>query len=152
MATLDHVLLASQETVEERETRIRNLFKFFDTESRGYLDYSLIQRGLSALRMPCECSYVHDLLRAWDFNSDGRVDFEDFKRYVDGKEVELYRMFQAIDLEHSGCILPQELSHALFKAGDINTLCCYCYYCGLDQQRHVLYAFRCLRKDCVFFL
>uniref|UniRef100_A0A0D9YNW4 EF-hand domain-containing protein n=2 Tax=Oryza TaxID=4527 RepID=A0A0D9YNW4_9ORYZ len=36
---------------------------------------------------------------------------------MDDKELELYRIFQAIDVEHNGCILPEELWHALVKAG-----------------------------------
>ncbi|KAL1089910.1 hypothetical protein V6Z11_D07G052900 [Gossypium hirsutum] len=36
---------------------------------------------------------------------------------MDDKELELYRIFQAIDVEHSGCILPEELWDALVKAG-----------------------------------
>lgn len=36
---------------------------------------------------------------------------------MDDKEMELYRIFQAIDVEHNGCILPEELWDALVKAG-----------------------------------
>jgi hypothetical protein len=36
---------------------------------------------------------------------------------MDDKELELYRIFQAIDVEHNGCILPEELWDALVKAG-----------------------------------
>ncbi|KAH9743091.1 hypothetical protein KPL70_003184 [Citrus sinensis] len=36
---------------------------------------------------------------------------------MDDKELELYRIFQAIDVEHNGGILPEELYHALVKAG-----------------------------------
>ncbi|EMS49731.1 hypothetical protein TRIUR3_19714 [Triticum urartu] len=35
---------------------------------------------------------------------------------MDDKELELYRIFQAIDVEHNGCILPEELWDALVKA------------------------------------
>lgn len=38
---------------------------------------------------------------------------------MDDKELELYRIFQAIDVEHNGCILPEELWDALIKAGKI---------------------------------
>ncbi|XP_066335866.1 uncharacterized protein [Miscanthus floridulus] len=52
-----------------------------------------------------------------DDHHDGRVGYDDFRRYMDDKELELYRIFQAIDVEHNGCILPEELWHALIKAG-----------------------------------
>ncbi|CAJ1786768.1 unnamed protein product [Sphenostylis stenocarpa] len=115
--TMDHVLLASQETKEAREVRIQGLFDFFDGENRGFLDYKHIEAGLSALQIPPEYKYAKDLLNACDANKDGRVDFQEFKRYMDDKELELYRIFQAIDVAHNGCILPEELWEALVKAG-----------------------------------
>ncbi|KAL5171866.1 Calcium-binding mitochondrial carrier protein SCaMC-1 [Glycine soja] len=118
-ATMDHVLLASQETKETREVRIRSLFDFFDRENLGFLDYSHIEAGLSALQIPSEYKYAKDLLNACDANKDGRVDFQEFRKYMDDKELELYRIFQAIDVAHNGCILPEELWEALVRAGMI---------------------------------
>ncbi|KAG4912643.1 hypothetical protein JHK82_053233 [Glycine max] len=115
--TMDHVLLASQETKEAREARIRSLFDFFDRENLGFLDYSHIEAGLSALQIPAEYKYAKDLLNACDANKDGRVDFQEFRKYMDDKELELYRIFQAIDVAHNGCILPEELWEALVRAG-----------------------------------
>lgn len=115
--SMDHVLSALQETKEEREIRIRSLFSFFDAANVGYLDYPQIEAGLSALQIPAEYKYAKDLLMVCDRNKDGRVDYQEFRRYMDDKELELYRIFQAIDVEHSGCILPEELWDALVKAG-----------------------------------
>ncbi|XP_057720693.1 calcium-dependent mitochondrial ATP-magnesium/phosphate carrier protein 3-like isoform X1 [Arachis stenosperma] len=115
--TMDHVLLASQETKEARESRIREMFGFFDKENCGYLEYAHIEAGLSALQIPSEYKYARDLLNACDKNKDGRVDYDEFKKYMDEKELELYRIFQAIDVEHNGSILPEELWEALVRAG-----------------------------------
>ncbi|XP_059644859.1 calcium-dependent mitochondrial ATP-magnesium/phosphate carrier protein 2-like [Cornus florida] len=115
--SMDHVLSALQETKEERDTRIRSLFNFFDTANVGYLDYTQIEAGLSAMQIPAEYKYAKDLLRVCDANRDGRVDYQEFRRYMDDKELELYRIFQAIDVEHNGCIVPEELWDALVKAG-----------------------------------
>ncbi|KAF5808523.1 putative calcium binding protein [Helianthus annuus] len=115
--TMDHVLAALGETKEERETRIRSLFSFFDTSNAGYLDSNQIEVGLSALQIPSDYKYAKELLRVCDANRDGRVDYQEFRRYMDDKELELYRIFQAIDVEHNGCILPEELYDALVKAG-----------------------------------
>ncbi|KAH9328367.1 hypothetical protein KI387_000475 [Taxus chinensis] len=116
-ATLEHVLLALRETKEERELRIRSLFNFFDATSVGYLDNSQIERGLQALRIPSDYKYARDLFKVCDSNDDGRVDYQEFRRYMDDKELELYRIFEAIDVEHNGCILPEELWEALVRAG-----------------------------------
>ncbi|XP_065018391.1 calcium-dependent mitochondrial ATP-magnesium/phosphate carrier protein 2-like isoform X5 [Musa acuminata AAA Group] len=115
--SMDHVLLALRETKEEREVRIRSLFNFFDAAGVGHLDYVQIEAGLSALCIPAEYKYARDLLKVCDANRDGRVDYQEFRRYLDDKELELYRIFQAIDVEHNGCILPEELWDALIKAG-----------------------------------
>ncbi|KAB2000255.1 hypothetical protein ES319_D12G219500v1 [Gossypium barbadense] len=115
--SMDHVLLALSETKEERDLRIRSLFNFFDAANVGFLDYGQIEKGLSALQIPAEYKYANDLLKVCDANRDGRVDYQEFKRYMDDKELELYRIFQAIDVEHNGCILPEELWDALVKAG-----------------------------------
>ncbi|KAE9599596.1 putative mitochondrial carrier protein [Lupinus albus] len=115
--TMDHVLMASQETREAREMRIQILFGFFDKENCGYLDYAHIEAGLLALQIPTEYKYAKDLFNACDTNNDGHVDYQEFKRYMDNKEIELYRIFQAIDVEHNGCILPEELWEALVRAG-----------------------------------
>lgn len=115
--TMDHVLLALRETKEERDLRLRSLFNFFDAKNIGYLDYAQIEVGLSALQIPGEYKYAKDLLKVCDANRDGRVDYQEFRRYMDDKELELYRIFQAIDVEHNGCILPEELWDALVKAG-----------------------------------
>lgn len=114
--SMDHVLLALRETKEERDLRIRSLFNFFDAANVGFLDYGQIEKGLSALQIPAEYKYANDLLKVCDANRDGRVDYQEFKRYMDDKELELYRIFQAIDVEHNGCILPEELWDALVKA------------------------------------
>lgn len=115
--SMDHVLLALRETKEERELRIRSLFSFFDKANAGYLDYVQIETGLSALQIPSEYKYAKDLLNVCDANQDGRVDYHEFRRYMDDKELELYLIFQAIDVEHNGCILPEELWDALVRAG-----------------------------------
>ncbi|KAG8388172.1 hypothetical protein BUALT_Bualt02G0098200 [Buddleja alternifolia] len=115
--SLDHVLSALRETKEERDSRIRSLFGFFDANNGGYLDYAKIEKGLSAMQIPAEYKFAKELLEVCDANQDGRVDYQEFRKYMDDKELELYLIFQAIDVEHNGCILPEELWDALVKAG-----------------------------------
>ncbi|GKD36192.1 calcium-binding mitochondrial carrier protein SCaMC-1-like protein [Tanacetum coccineum] len=114
--TMDHVLSALNETVSERETRIRSLFNYFDSTNAGYIDSKEIERGLSALQIPADYKYAKELLRVCDCDKDGRVEYYEFKRYMDDKELELYRIFQDIDVQHNGAILPEELYDALLKA------------------------------------
>ncbi|RDX64733.1 Calcium-binding mitochondrial carrier protein SCaMC-1, partial [Mucuna pruriens] len=125
VVSMDHVLVALGETKEEREVRIRSLFSFFDAANCGYLDYAQIEAGLSALQIPPEYKYARELCQVCDANSDGRVDYLEFRRYMDAKELELYRIFQSIDVQHNGNILPEELYDALLKAVFIISLCSF---------------------------
>ncbi|XP_057791443.1 calcium-dependent mitochondrial ATP-magnesium/phosphate carrier protein 2-like [Salvia miltiorrhiza] len=115
--SMDHVLAASRETKEEREARIRTLFTFFDSKNLGYIGPAQIQSGLSAMRIPADYKFAKELLEACDANQDDTVDYQEFRKYMDDKELELYRIFQAIDVERDGGIVPEELLAALVKAG-----------------------------------
>lgn len=115
--TMDHVLLALQETKDKREQRLRTLFNLFDVDKTGHLDYSKIEAGLSLLRIPSDYKYAKDLLNICDSNQDGHIDYHEFRHYMDDKELELYHIFQSIDVEHNGSILPEELYDALLRAG-----------------------------------
>ncbi|XP_004235852.1 calcium-dependent mitochondrial ATP-magnesium/phosphate carrier protein 2-like [Solanum lycopersicum] len=115
--SVDHVLSALRETKEERDLRMRGLFSFFDSDNVGYLDSVKIGKGLFAMQIPADYKFARELLTECDKNKDGRVDYPEFRKYMDDKELELYRIFQAIDVEHNGCILPEELWDALIKAG-----------------------------------
>lgn len=119
--SMDHVLAASRETKEEREARIRRLFRSFDTKNVGHVGSAQIQSGLSAMRVPADYKFAKELLQVCDANQDDKVDYQEFRKYMDDKELELYRIFQAIDVEHNGCIAPEELWDALVKAGIILT-------------------------------
>lgn len=117
-ATIEHVMKAlGEEKEQDREARLRGLFAKFDAAGAGFLDRQQIEAGLSALEIPAEYMYANDLFKVCDANRDGQVDYLEFRRYMDSKELELYAIFQQIDVEHSGCILPEELWDALVNAG-----------------------------------
>lgn len=101
------------ESEEERELRIRNLFDSFDNSKLGYLEPQQIEAGL----FPYQKKYVEELVGAVDVNHDGHIDFAEFRRYMDMKEVELYKLFQSIDASHDGALQPEELRVALENAG-----------------------------------
>ena len=63
---MDHVLLALQETKDERDLIIQALFDFFDATNLGYLDYPQIKAGLSALQIPSHYKYAKDLFKVCD--------------------------------------------------------------------------------------
>lgn len=102
---------------EERERRIRALFESFDDTNRGYLESQQIESGLQSLSFPFQKKYAVELVEACDANHDGRIDFAEFRRYMDAKETELYKLFEAIDVSHDGALQPEELRLALRNSG-----------------------------------
>ncbi|KAL9993020.1 putative EF-hand domain-containing protein [Helianthus debilis subsp. tardiflorus] len=69
------------------------------------------------MKIRSDYKYAEELLRVCDANSDGRVDYEEFRKYMDDKELELYRIFQDIDVVKDGGIERRELHDALVKSG-----------------------------------
>lgn len=105
------------ESEEERERRIRALFESFDDTKCGYLESKQIESGLHSLSFPFQKKYAVELVEACDANHDGRIDFPEFRRYMDTKEAELFSLFEAIDVSHDGALQPEELQTALLNSG-----------------------------------
>eukprot|EP00850_Spirogloea_muscicola_P022556 SM000301S11759 [mRNA] locus=s301:14049:17171:+ [translate_table: standard] len=115
--TLAEVRQALAESAECRERRIQQLFAVFDADQSGSLDHTQIERGFRSLSLPSDYKYARELLEVCDRNRDGVCDFEEFRRYMDMKELELYQLFQEIDIESDGQVTDRELQVALGKAG-----------------------------------
>ena len=105
------------ESEEEREVRIRTLFESFDDKKCGYLESNQIESGLQSLSFPFQKRYAVELVEACDANHDGRIDFAEFRRYMDDKEAELFKLFEAIDVSRDGALQPEELQLALRNSG-----------------------------------
>ncbi|KAL3696462.1 hypothetical protein R1sor_010538 [Riccia sorocarpa] len=108
---------ALQETREQRELRIRHLFERLDTAKTGYLDHKVIEDGFYSFGIPAHHKHAADLLRVCDSNRDGKVDFGEFRKYMDDKELELYQMFTDLDANFNGVLQQEELRGALTRAG-----------------------------------
>ncbi|KAG0561549.1 hypothetical protein KC19_9G072400 [Ceratodon purpureus] len=105
------------ESEEEREGRIRALFESFDNNKCGYLESQQIENGLQSLSFPFQKKYAVELVEACDANHDGRIDLAEFRRYMDVKEAELFKLFEAIDVSRDGVLQPEELHLALENSG-----------------------------------
>ncbi|KAL2643146.1 hypothetical protein R1flu_010733 [Riccia fluitans] len=116
-ADLRDVEQALQETREQRELRIRQLFERFDTAKTGYLDHGVIEDGFQSFGIRAHHKHAADLLRVCDSNRDGKVDFGEFRKYMDDKELELYQMFRDIDANFNGVLQHEELRDALNRVG-----------------------------------
>ncbi|CAO3690179.1 unnamed protein product [Umbelopsis ramanniana] len=106
------------ETPNERDRRIRNLFESLNRNGTGYLDSDCILKGFQQMtHLPARTKYARDLLEKCDTSQDGVIDYDEFKIYVEEREKELWAMFEEIDRSGDGRLQPEELEHALQRAG-----------------------------------
>jgi solute carrier family 25 (mitochondrial phosphate transporter), member 23/24/25/41 len=106
------------ESETERVARIRKLFDELDYDKTGVLKRQNLLKGLNKLNNhPSKNIYASELLQKCDVSSDGVVDFDEFRSFVEGKEKELLRLFLEIDKSNDMKLQPEELENALRKAG-----------------------------------
>ncbi|KAG8628073.1 hypothetical protein KVT40_003946 [Elsinoe batatas] len=107
------------ESEEQREKRIRSLWEKLDVRNEGSLDVVALKRGLKELDHPLQNAddLIMDVLHAADINHDGRVQFEEFRRFVNETETLLWGLFGKIDHDNSGNVDKAELKSAFARAG-----------------------------------
>ncbi|WVZ01407.1 hypothetical protein V8G54_027476 [Vigna mungo] len=75
--------------------KTRGIFEFgvslisFNVANDGYLDYAQFEYGLFALQIPPRYKYAKELFNVCDADRDGRIDYRDFRHYMDDKELQL---------------------------------------------------------------
>ena len=107
------------ETREARDTRIQALWKTLDTRSQGQLDLDGLKKGLKKLDHPLKNAdaLLYDVLKAVDTSGDGKIQFNEFRVFVEHAERELYQLFESIDKDHNGSLDKEELRSAFKRAG-----------------------------------
>jgi solute carrier family 25 phosphate transporter 23/24/25/41 len=107
------------ESHEAREQRIQRLWRTLDTRSEGQLDLPGLKKGLRTIDHPLKNAddLLYDVLKAVDTSGDGRIQYNEFRVFVDHAERELWNLFQSIDKDHSGGLDKSELRAAFSRAG-----------------------------------
>lgn len=89
--------------------------------AKHFINDLYLQSALRKLGLPASKQYVAALLKQYDRNNDGSVDWEEYKRYVIRKEKIVQRTFQKLDEDGSGSISAEELvsrsGHNIVKLG-----------------------------------
>jgi len=76
-----------------------------------------VQAALRTLGLPANDAYVDEIMRQYDANRDGSVDFGEFRRYVAAKEAAIRAAFAALDVDADGEVSQAELTMAMRRAG-----------------------------------
>ena len=61
---------------------LRQIFKEFDTNKSGNLTLDELTAMLAKLQISCERKYVSALLKQFDTNGNGVIEFEEFCDYI----------------------------------------------------------------------
>ncbi|SCU94150.1 LAFA_0F20186g1_1 [Lachancea sp. 'fantastica'] len=111
-----------EESNEERDRRLQQLFSTIDTEKTGKFDLDQLCKAFEQNGHPLRRSpdAIEQLFKSLDDNKDSMVDFEDFKKYVLAAEVQIRQGFQKLDSDGDGKIRVSELSSYLSKLAEAN--------------------------------
>ncbi|KAK7905908.1 hypothetical protein LTR67_000632 [Exophiala xenobiotica] len=107
------------ESYEHREQRIQELWRTLDTRSEGHLDLPGLKKGLRKIDHPLKNAddLLHDVLTVVDTSGDGRIQYNEFRVFVEHAERELWQLFESIDKDNNGALDKGELRAAFSRAG-----------------------------------
>ncbi|KAM0335593.1 hypothetical protein ACHAQA_000641 [Verticillium albo-atrum] len=107
------------ESQNQRDKRMEELWASLDTQKSGFLDFKGLQRGLKRIDHPMKNAgdMMRQILARVDTNADGRIDYEEFRTFVEQTEKQLLILFHSIDRDNNGKLDKAELQSAFKRAG-----------------------------------
>ncbi|KAF2120832.1 calcium dependent mitochondrial carrier protein-like protein [Lophiotrema nucula] len=107
------------ESPNAQDARVDALWASLDTRNQGQLDLSALQKGLRKLDHPLKNAddLLSEVFKAVDSSADGKIQYQEFKDFVQQTEKELGELFKSIDYNRDGKISKPELQAAFKRAG-----------------------------------
>ncbi|KAI0406259.1 mitochondrial carrier domain-containing protein [Xylaria palmicola] len=107
------------ESQNERDARVEQLWKRLDDQGKGELDWKGLQRGLKKIDHPLKNAdnMLKGIIKVVDTDGDGKIQYEEFRVFVEAAERQLFQLFQSIDHDNNGKLDKQELQAAFHRAG-----------------------------------
>ncbi|KAI1320757.1 mitochondrial carrier [Xylariaceae sp. FL0255] len=107
------------ESQNERDARVERLWRQLDYQGKGELDWKGLQRGLKKIDHPMKNAdqMLKNIINVVDTNGDGKIQYEEFRVWVEAAERHLFHLFRSIDRDHNGKLDPDELRAAIHKQG-----------------------------------
>ncbi|XP_051021604.1 calcium-binding mitochondrial carrier protein SCaMC-1 isoform X1 [Acomys russatus] len=101
----------------ERPTRYETLFRALDRNGDGVVDIGELQQGLQSLGIPLGQDAEEKIFTTGDVNKDGKLDFEEFMKYLKDHEKKMKLAFKSLDKNNDGKIEPSEIVQSLQMLG-----------------------------------
>ncbi|KAJ2899777.1 Calcium-binding mitochondrial carrier SAL1 [Zalerion maritima] len=116
VSELEAELLESQ---NQRDARVEELWKGLDPQGKGELDLKGLQKGLRRIDHPLKNAdnMLRSLMQTVDTNNDGKIQYEEFRQFVQQAEQQLLLLFNTIDRDRNGKLEKGELQAAFHGAG-----------------------------------
>ncbi|SLM40251.1 mitochondrial carrier [Lasallia pustulata] len=107
------------ESQNARDKRVEKLWQDLDTRKEGQLDIKALKKGLRKIDHPLKNAdgMLQDVFKAVDLSGDGRIQYSEFRTFVEQTEKELQQLFKSIDRDHNGQLDKGELKSAFARAG-----------------------------------
>ncbi|KAI1412428.1 mitochondrial carrier [Hypoxylon sp. FL1857] len=108
-----------EESQNQRDARVEQLWKQLDYQGKGALDWKGLQKGLRRIDHPMKNAddMLKTIIKVVDTNGDGKIQYEEFRVFVEAAERQLFVLFKSIDRDQNGKIDKEELHHAVQRAG-----------------------------------
>uniref|UniRef100_A0A8B9XUM0 Mitochondrial adenyl nucleotide antiporter SLC25A24 n=1 Tax=Bos mutus grunniens TaxID=30521 RepID=A0A8B9XUM0_BOSMU len=97
----------------EPPTRYETLFQKLDRNGDGVVDISELQEGLKSLGIPLGQDAEEKIFTTGDVNKDGKLDFEEFMKYLKDHEKKMKLAFKSLDKNNDGKIEASEIVQSL---------------------------------------
>ncbi|XP_058515735.1 mitochondrial adenyl nucleotide antiporter SLC25A24 isoform X1 [Ochotona princeps] len=101
----------------EPPTRYETLFQALDRNGDGVVDIRELQEGLKSLGIPLGQDAEEKIFTTGDVNKDGKLDFEEFMKYLKDHEKKMKLAFKSLDKNNDGKIEASEIVQSLETLG-----------------------------------
>ncbi|KXX80711.1 Calcium-binding mitochondrial carrier protein SCaMC-1 [Madurella mycetomatis] len=108
-----------EEPQNQRDKRIEELWGKLDPAGHGELDFKGLQKGLKRIDHPMKNAdeMLQAIISLVDTSGDGKIQYEEFRVFVEAAERQLLLLFKSIDRDKDGRLNKQELRAAFQRAG-----------------------------------
>ncbi|KAL2146124.1 hypothetical protein VTI28DRAFT_5217 [Corynascus sepedonium] len=107
------------ESQNQRDGRVEELWKQLDPAGNGELDFKGLQKGLRRIDHPLKNAdkMLKTIISIVDTSGDGKIQYEEFRVFVEAAERQLLMLFRSIDRDKDGRLNKDELQSAFQRAG-----------------------------------
>ncbi|KAH7149798.1 mitochondrial carrier domain-containing protein [Dactylonectria estremocensis] len=107
------------ESQNQRDARVEELWASLEPERTGELDLKGLKKGLRRIDHPMKNAdeMLKRIMGEVDKDRDGKIQYEEFRRFVEKAERQLFALFRSIDKDGDGKLDKSELQVAFKNVG-----------------------------------